>query len=57
MVGQSDAVKVGIYNIATLVPMILYLTVGVCLLVIYPLSKGKVNNNTAILKTRRGENA
>ena len=56
MVGQSDAVKAGIYNIATLVPMILYLTVGICLLVIYPLSKKKVNANTAILKAKRGDN-
>lgn len=55
MVGQSEAVKNGIYNIATLVPMILYIAVGVCLLVIYPLSKKKVQENTAILKTRRGE--
>ena len=55
MSGQAEAVKTGIYNIATLVPMILYLTVGVCLLVIYPLSKKKVNENTATLKARRGE--
>ena len=53
--GQSDAVKSGIYNIATLVPMILYLTVGVCLFVIYPLSKKKVAENTAFLKAKRGE--
>ena len=53
--GQTEAVKGGIYNIATLVPMILYLTVGICLVVIYPLSKKKVNENTATLKSRRGE--
>ena len=53
--GQTEAVKNGIYNIATLVPMILYLTVGICLVVIYPLSKKKVNENTATLKARRGE--
>ena len=53
--GQTEAVKNGIYNIATLVPMILYLTVGICLVVIYPLSKKKVNENTATLKVRRGE--
>ena len=53
--GQTEAVKGGIYNIATLVPMILYLTVGICLVVIYPLSKKKVNENTAALKAKRGE--
>ena len=53
--GQTEAVKGGIYNIATLVPMILYLTVGICLVVIYPLSKKRVNENTATLKAKRGE--
>ena len=55
MSGQSEAVKNGIYNIATLVPMILYLAVGICLIVIYPLSKKKVAENTAALKAKRGE--
>ena len=53
--GQTEAVRNGIYSIATLVPMILYLTVGVCLFVIYPLSKKKVAENTAVLRARRGE--
>lgn len=53
--GQTQAVKEGIYNIATLVPMLLYLAVGICLIVIYPLSKKKVNENAATLKQRRGE--
>ena len=34
--------------------MILYIAVGVCLIAIYPLSKKKVGENTAILKERRG---
>ena len=55
MSGQTQAVKDGIYNIATLVPMILYLAVGICLIVIYPLSKKKVAENTAALKAKRGE--
>ena len=55
MSGQSEAVKNGIYNIATLVPMILYLAVGICLVVVYPLSKKKVNENTEVLKIKRGE--
>ena len=54
MSGQSEAVKNGIYNIATLVPMMLYLAVGICLIVIYPLSKKKVAENAAILHNRRG---
>ena len=37
------------------VPMLLYLIVGICLFVIYPLSKKKVAENTAILKEKRGE--
>ena len=53
--GQAQSVKDGIYNIATLVPMILYLAVGICLIVIYPLNKKKVNQNAAELKARRGE--
>ena len=53
--GQTAAVKDGIYNIATMVPMILYLAVGICLIVIYPLSKKKVAENTAALKVKRGE--
>ena len=53
--GQTEAVKDGIYNIATLVPMLLYLAVGICLIVIYPLGKKKVAENTAALKVRRGE--
>lgn len=55
LAGQSEVVRGGIYNIATLVPTLLYLIVGVCLIVIYPLSKKKVAENTAILKARRGE--
>ena len=53
--GQTQAVMDGIYNIATLVPTILYIIVGVCLFVIYPLSKKKVAENAAALKARRGE--
>ena len=55
VVGQAESVKNGIYNIATLVPMILYLAVGICLIVIYPLNRKKVNDNTEFLKLKRGE--
>ena len=55
LVGQTEAVKNGIYNIATIVPMILYLAVGACLILIYPLSKKKVEDNAKLLAKRRGE--
>ena len=51
--GQSEAVIDGIYNIATLVPTVLYLLVGVFLFFLYPLSKKKVEENIAILKARK----
>ncbi len=51
-VGQTTEVMNGIYSIATLVPTILYLIVGLCLLFIYPLSKKKVAENSVILKSR-----
>ena len=51
--GQTETVKNGIYNIATLIPMILYVTVGLCLLLLYPLSKKQVNHNVEILKSRK----
>ncbi len=54
-VGQTQEVMDGIYSIATLVPTILYLIVGLCLLFIYPLSKKKVAENVAALKARKGE--
>ncbi len=53
-VGQTAEVMDGIYNIATLVPTILYLIVGLCLIFIYPLGKKKVAENIAILKARKG---
>ncbi len=53
--GQTDAVRNGIYTVATLVPTILYLVVGICLFAIYPLSKNRVAENTAVLKRKRAE--
>ncbi len=55
MTRQAPEVLDGIYNIATLVPAILYIIVGVTLVFIYPLGKKKVLENVAILKSRRGE--
>lgn len=49
---QTQSVADGIYNIATAVPGILYIGVGLCLIFLYPLSKKKVETNVAILKER-----
>lgn len=51
--GQSQSVLNGIYNIATLVPAVLYLIVGLTLIFIYPLGKKKVLDNIATLKARK----
>lgn len=53
---QAPAVLDGIYNIATIVPAILYIIVGVSLIFIYPLGKKKVLENVATLKARKGVN-
>ncbi|MBU3874542.1 glycoside-pentoside-hexuronide (GPH):cation symporter [Faecalicatena sp. AGMB00832] len=53
---QTQAVADGIYNIATLIPGILYIGVGLCLIFIYPLNKKRVEANVAALKARREEN-
>lgn len=50
---QTEEVVQGIYNIATMIPAILYTLVTICLATVYPLSKRKVNENIAILKERR----
>lgn len=55
---QTEAVNNGIYNIATLIPAILYIIVGVVLAFVYTLNKKKVLENAEILKARRNtENA
>ncbi len=50
---QSEEVVRGIYNIATLLPAVLYTLVAISLLFVYPLSKRKVEANIAVLKKRR----
>ncbi len=50
---QTAAVNNGIYNIATLVPAVLYVLVGVVLAFVYTLDKKKVLENAEILKQRR----
>ena len=56
-VGQSQSVLNGIYNIATIVPAILYIIVAAALIFIYPLGKKKVLENIAVLKARKNEAA
>lgn len=50
---QTEAVNNGIYNIATLVPAILYIVVGVVLAFVYTLDKKKVLENVETLKARK----
>ena len=50
---QTEAVNNGIYNIATLVPAILYIIVGVVLAFVYTLDKKKVLENVETLKARK----
>lgn len=52
---QTAAVNNGIYNIATLVPAILYIVVGVVLAFVYTLDKKKVLENVETLKARKEE--
>ena len=54
---QSASVNTGIYNIATLVPAILYIVVGLTLAFVYTLTKKKVLENVQILKERRDKTA
>lgn len=50
---QTQAVANRIYDVATVVPGILYICVGLCLIFIYPLSKKRVEDNIATLKARK----
>ena len=52
-IGQTGAVKDGIFNISTLVPAAGFLLLGVVLWFWYPLHKKQVDENNAILKAKR----
>ncbi len=52
---QTESVKQGIYNIATLVPTVLYFIVGLSLAFLYPLNKRRVEQNIKAIKERHGE--
>ncbi len=54
---QTDAVNNGIYNIATVVPAILYIVVGVVLAFVYTLDRKKVLENVETLKARKNTDA
>lgn len=54
--GQTPEVLSGIYTIATFVPALLYLLVGITLVFVYPLGKKQVLENTQELKRRNGVN-
>lgn len=50
---QTDAVRAGIYGLSTLFPAVIYTAVAFVFLVLYPLSKRRVEENTLELKRRR----
>lgn len=52
---QTMAVNNGIYTIATLIPAVLYVIVGLSLVFIYNLDKKKVLENVEILKARKAK--
>lgn len=54
---QTDAVRVGIYNIATMFPGVIYLLCALVLAFIYPLSKKRVEENVDVLEKRRAANS
>ena len=50
---QTEAVANGIYDIATLIPGIAYILVGLVLIFLYPLNKKRVEYNVDYLKKKR----
>ena len=52
---QIEAVNSGIYAIATVIPGVLYIIVGLSLVFIYNLNKKKVLENVEILKARKAK--
>ena len=53
---QTESVRRGLYTLSTLVPGVLYILVGLCLLLIYPLGKRQVEENQRALQARNNEN-
>ena len=52
---QTPQVAGRIYDLATAIPGVLYILTGLCLLFLYPLSRRKVEENTAILRKMQEE--
>ncbi len=52
-VGQTEAVRDGIYNISCLVPTIGFVLLALIMMFLYPLSKKRVEENVKILAERR----
>ena len=50
---QTQSVVDGIYDVATLYPAIIYISVGLVLIFIYPLGKKQVQENEFVLKMKR----
>ena len=50
---QTDAVRMGIYGLSTLFPAVIYTVVALVFLLLYPLSKRRVEENTRELQRRR----
>ena len=53
--GQTEAVKDGIFHISTLVPAIGFVALALVLWFWYPLHKKQVDANVQALKEKRGE--
>ena len=54
-VGQTQAVKDGIFTITNLVPALGFILLALVLIFWYPLHKKQVDENNAILKAKRGQ--
>lgn len=52
-VAQTEQVRQGIYGLSTLFPAVIYAAVSVVFLLMYPLSKTRVENNAKELQERR----
>ena len=50
---QTEAVRESIYSVSTLAPGIFYLAVGLSLILIYPLNKKRVEENSRLLKKEK----
>lgn len=50
---QTDSVRMGIYGLSTLFPAVIYTVVAFVFVVLYPLSKRRVEENTKELQRRR----